>query len=100
MAKHDDGVEKMQAEHRAYRLRQAAQAPAFPRLPVTRSDGEVLEYAQAGMTLREWLAGKAMQGILAGCEIYPDGDADPGDFPRVAGLAVRFADALIAALDT
>lgn len=92
MAKRDQDVETMQAEHRAYRLRQAALAPAFPRLPVVRSDGEVLESAQIGMTLREWYAGLAMQGLCAD----PKCDLSASE---VASCAVVMADALLAVLE-
>jgi hypothetical protein len=45
-----------------------------------------------GMTYREWLAGMAMQGLLANS----DRDAD---FEGYAKDSVRFADALIAELE-
>jgi hypothetical protein len=45
---------------------------------------------EAGMTLREYYAGQAMQGMLADDGLWPAG--------QLAERAVSFADALIAAL--
>jgi hypothetical protein len=50
-----------------------------------------------GMTLREYYAGKAMEGILAG--MLADGSILGKDaLPAIAGSAAACADALIAAL--
>jgi hypothetical protein len=39
-----------------------------PAFPVTRIDGDGISYnTHSGMTLRDWFAGMALQGILASC---------------------------------
>lgn len=65
---------------------------AFPRLPVVRDDGEVLEWSQTGMTLREYAAIKAMHGMMAS-PVWADAARD-----SIADEAVAQADALLAAL--
>lgn len=51
-------------------------------------------YVAAGLTKREWFAGLAMQGILAS---WPSNARMQTE--NTGGLAVEFADALIAALN-
>ena len=43
---------------------------------------------QLGMTLREWFAGMALQGIIAGAEVSLDRD-------EAAQVAFEFADAMM-----
>lgn len=63
---------------------------AFPLGAQVRSDGEVLSYPEGGVTVREYFAAMAMQGLIA---------ADPtanGIRPEIiAGWAVDQADALL-----
>lgn len=73
--------------------------PAFPR------DGNVQAHckhvhSQSGMTLRDWFAGMALQGYLAGRE-NPTREMIPGDkhHHAVAMACYRYADAMIAARD-
>lgn len=64
--------------------------PAFPRPSSVSTD---LIPAQSGMSIRTWLAGRAMQGLLesAGRMIDPD---------VIASHAVQYADALIEKLSS
>lgn len=65
--------------------------PAFPRVVPLNIDREY----EAGMTYRQWLAGMAMQGILASSTYWPSKD----DAPQVSYLSNLMADALIAKLE-
>lgn len=68
--------------------------PAFPR-PSTHHNalnGSYGHHEQEGMTLREYYAGLAMQGIISAC-----GDRQSSD-KTIAYWAVQKADALIAEL--
>lgn len=67
--------------------------PAFPRPVSVKPDGEIWNYGQEGMTLREWFAGLAMQGMCSG-KAWP---AD-SDMPEIARRAVAMADVLLAKL--
>ena len=66
-------------------------APAFPRDGSVDDNGNV-DYSERGMPVRTWLAGLAMQGLLANAKV----DCDAGD---LAKWAVESADALIAELN-
>ncbi len=68
--------------------------PAFPRSSSEQQPGDRREscYAQEGMTLREWYAGQALQGILAAT---PEEDAWPRP-QSAAADAFAYADAMIA----
>ena len=68
--------------------------PAFP-VPMVPHDsqGGYTEVRWQGMSLRAWMAGKAMQGILA------DGVSYDWDVVRMAKASVTLADALIAELE-
>lgn len=70
--------------------------PAFPSSEVNDHNGDIVTYADPGMTVRDWFAGKAVQGMLAGA--LADGSAfdaqkDPEIFAHMAGL---MADAMLA----
>ncbi len=73
--------------------------PAFPHGPMgssyTGEDGYTTHQGNPhpGMTLRTWLAGKALAGILA------DGVSYDWDVVRMAKASVTLADALIAELE-
>ena len=41
--------------------------PAFPTERIGVESGEVLTYQEEGMTLRDYFAAKAMQGMLSAC---------------------------------
>ena len=76
--------------------------PAFPKPTSERHfpDGEVdinsYDFAERGMSLRDWFAGQALNGWLAsfppGNKVYT-GDRDCGE--AVAELAYYFADAML-----
>lgn len=51
---------------------------------------------QRGMSLRSWLAGQALAGMLAASAVCPDEEELPPE--EYARDAVRYADALIAEL--
>jgi hypothetical protein len=59
--------------------------PAFPR-PTSGVD----QYAQTGMTLRDYFAAKALQGILTDAEIAMG-------ISEIAELAYKYADAMMKA---
>lgn len=44
--------------------------PAFPQVDLKDSYGTLVPDRQSGMTLRDWFAGKAMQGLIA-CPMQP-----------------------------
>jgi hypothetical protein len=67
--------------------------PAFPTERIGRESGEYLTYQEEGMTLRDYFAAKAMQGILVGIE------CDPATVPHVAESAYILADAMLKARD-
>ena len=65
---------------------------AFPKLPITKnSNGEIL-YQSDGMTLRDYFAAKAMQGLLSD----PDWRIDL-PFSATASAAYKMADAMLKA---
>lgn len=76
--------------------------PAFPiHLAGTSYDGKHLP--QDGMTLRDYFAAKAMQGLCAGYSApddsdgWPDSSSGTHHFEIVADYAYKFADAMIKA---
>lgn len=72
--------------------------PAFPQHGWS-SDPAVLKRMenQGGMTLRAWLAGRAMQGLLSD---QRDGSAISRHDPKgIANECVRYADALLQRLE-
>lgn len=76
--------------------------PAFPHSQVEYWGGEKSENKLAGMTLRDWFAGQALQGIIASG--YGGGAAHVRDMADgVAGAAIPsaaayvYADAMLAA---
>ena len=66
--------------------------PAFPRTGSYHPDGDSCfdSTRQDGMTLRAWLAGQALSGILS---------LERGVTPRTAKRAVAMADAVLEVLD-
>lgn len=75
----------------AYALGQEA---AHPTQQQIRSDGEVLSYAQHGLSKREYFAGLAMQTLIA-CQAQGDLDGLEPHENRVNALAVKYADDLL-----
>lgn len=63
--------------------------PAFPTPKETNGNGDVIAYANPGLTKREYIATKCMQAIITG---------DLGADDRMAKDAVRMADSLLCAL--
>jgi hypothetical protein len=60
--------------------------PAFPSLPG--------EYAKQGMTLRDYFAAKAMQGLITnGCQIENSNQLD--DYLKRAQVSYKQADAML-----
>lgn len=72
-------------------------APAFPCPRYVNTDGETISLAgkhgEDGLTKRELFAAMAMQGLLIG----PDFDERTPE--RISAFSVRYADALISALN-
>jgi hypothetical protein len=65
--------------------------PAFP------SHGSMGEVAQEGMTLRDYFAAKAMQGLFS-CPDWLDGAGEEVDVPNcMASAAYAMADAMLKA---
>ena len=65
--------------------------PAFPALPITRESNGELIYQSAGLTMRDYFAAKAMQGICA---------SGPGNHmtnDRISAEAYDIADAMLKA---
>ena len=62
---------------------------AFPRPLSINPFNNYIAFDQPGMTLRDWLAGQALQGLVARCH-----DVDP-DIAFVAQMATQLADALL-----
>jgi len=63
----------------------------FAAFPIQSSDAQGSLYAEQGLTKREYIAAVCLQGILGD----PQCDAGPG---TAANLAIKYADALLAAL--
>jgi len=59
--------------------------PAFP-------VGDVKTHGTFGMSLRDWMAGMALQGLLSGSKVFDTADADDD-----AAYAYAVADAMLAA---
>jgi len=62
--------------------------PAFPTTPQSYED---MDPAGEGMTLRDWFAGRAMQGMLAN-----DIECGPEQVPIIVASAYILADAMLA----
>lgn len=75
-----------------------ADKPAFPSTMLVSKNGTYIDnFGEDGMTLRQYYAGLAMQGIIASC---PSGmDATKIPFEDWAKSAVKQADALIKELE-
>ena len=74
--------------------------PAFPVPPdqayatgMSLCDGTAVCAAGTGMSLRDWFAGMALQGMFASCRE----DWDETDFDITAEMAYQSADAMLAA---
>ncbi len=75
--------------------------PAFPKLPIGRdSNGEVL-YQSDGMTLRDYFAAKALQGMFANPDdSHENYDLSYEDYVKeIARCSYKMADAMLAARD-
>lgn len=73
--------------------------PAFPGPYVNDKGGLEAVWKQGGMTLRDYFAAKAMQGLIAHEErAKPLASCNLGDFDvRVSVCAYRYADAMLKA---
>jgi hypothetical protein len=63
--------------------------PAFPIPPIDNGPGNIKSQAKPGMSLRDWFAGMAMQGLLV--------HDDEGVISEAARDAYRYADAMLKA---
>ena len=68
--------------------------PAFPVAPTLNPDGTVWYHGKDGMSLRDWFAGMALQGLLA--HIVGVESAN-GRASKYADRAYDYADAMLAA---
>jgi hypothetical protein len=75
---------------------------AFPTLDYGRTDGERVYYQHKGMTLRDYFAAKAMQGMLASGSLMVDKEPLllPRDADKLAGTFYSMADAMLRARET
>jgi hypothetical protein len=74
--------------------------PAFPSPLVRNEDGERFfadDYGYGGMTLRDYFAGQALQGMLASNIQVPVGSAPQTNIILLASACYRAADAMLAA---
>lgn len=62
--------------------------PAFPTVAMT-------EGGYVGMTLRQWYAGMALQGLLAGIKQIPPGQTEEETSHALTELAYLFAEAML-----
>lgn len=67
---------------------------AFPVPGATRADGEILQYPEGGMTLRQYYAGLVLQAMMANSS-----EQCPHDKETVVKYATEYADALLTALE-
>lgn len=65
---------------------------AFPTSQISAPDGRVLSVGQDGMSMRDWLAGLALNGMLSAAPFRND-----VTYSQVATAAYEWADAMIAA---
>ena len=71
--------------------------PAFPFADVYGPGGEGIREGSSGMTLRDWLAGQAMQGILASDALVRGIESGAPMRRAIAEAAYALADAMLAA---
>lgn len=69
--------------------------PAFPRASYRHIDG--FDKAQDGMTLRDYFASKAMQGLIADGHTMFESPRFQGDMTAVAQFAYEMADVMLKA---
>lgn len=73
--------------------------PAFPR-PISSDGVNQPDYGHPGMTLRDWFAGMAMQGLLGGPTQWPE----PQEAHNIAKIAAKVsylvADEMLKGLET
>jgi hypothetical protein len=67
--------------------------PAFPTLV---KEGNGIEWVQPGMSLRDWVAGLALQGIIT---TYPGPDCELPGAKMAARTAYEYADAMLVQRD-
>jgi hypothetical protein len=63
-----------------------------PAFPLVIYDGDTIGVSN-GISVRDWLAGKAMEGVLTGCAMQKE----VFSYSDVAGLAYDMADAMLKA---
>ena len=69
---------------------------AFPIPTVIEADGSVFEHGQIGMTLRDWFAGQALNGLLADSVMASNGRYGTGiSESDVADMAYGMANAML-----
>ena len=69
---------------------------AFPIRNVLDDNGLVIDWAQSGMTLRDWFAGQALIGLMAGWEsVKLDSGRESGKPSDLASFAFQTADAML-----
>lgn len=73
--------------------------PAFPQAPhkfLYNSPDEARIYAiPTGMSLRDWFAGMALQGMLASHSVKDSGEDDVLNFSVISELAYRYAHSML-----
>lgn len=61
--------------------------------------GEIVQYAETGMTLRDWFAGMALQGLLGSCQKEKTIGCQEMANNIASGLSYKIADAMLKAKD-
>ena len=66
---------------------------AFPKPMSLRDDGAIIDFAEQGMTLRDWFAGKAIPYVTQIAHV----DNENASLSDMADIAYDLADAMLAA---
>lgn len=71
--------------------------PAFPVSEVSNRHGDTIQYPSEGMTLRDYFAAKAMQGMICAASEQNADSTAPDLFSAIAMDSYSYADAMLKA---